>query len=470
MGNNKGFMLPLAVLLVFTLGISGAAFMHLDFLERRMAMNEVDNHGAFYLGSAGIERARETFKVATGTVPSWSPILNPSDGYRDNEYPPDLTFPPDLCPLGPAAGCLIPPFQTTIASNPTTGNPFIAATGAPVGPPDFPMADIFSGAPAGMVLYDVRAFNDVPPLGPSTETALTDANGILIFRAVGFVQGERKLLEMKALAISGLNLINCQGNPIDICPEVASGNPPISNLDGHDPETQPDLPDLQFPLATPPNLDPMLNNYYRFDLVPTNFTQYSPGPVLTVHTCLTDIDCTAASGKVQLDVANDSFYFIDKPGAEVTVDFTGGSVRDRVVIFALGGSTGIVDVNAQSDKTFTNAIIIGQGEIQLKHGTVRAPLPMPAVIAEGDVTSGNSDTFVFGTIFATADPIPSGLVNVNPVKVHGVIIGDEVEVQGSSTYSDDSNLGYYAPMPGFTYPPNLLTTVSTGPGSWKEIE
>ena len=44
---KQGFILPMTVLLVIILGISGAGFMHLDFLERRMGLNNVDNHGAF---------------------------------------------------------------------------------------------------------------------------------------------------------------------------------------------------------------------------------------------------------------------------------------------------------------------------------------------------------------------------------------------------------------------------------------
>ena len=72
--NDHGFILPMAVLLVLILSISGLSFMHLDFLERRMAMNNVDNHGGFYLANAGLERARETFKIPLDTL-LWTDVL-----------------------------------------------------------------------------------------------------------------------------------------------------------------------------------------------------------------------------------------------------------------------------------------------------------------------------------------------------------------------------------------------------------
>ena len=55
---ERGFILPMAILLVLVLSISGAGFMQHDYLERVMTLTNVSNHDAFYLANAGIERAR----------------------------------------------------------------------------------------------------------------------------------------------------------------------------------------------------------------------------------------------------------------------------------------------------------------------------------------------------------------------------------------------------------------------------
>jgi Tfp pilus assembly protein PilX len=60
---QQGFILPITVMLLFVLSISGMTFLQLDFLEKRAGTNEFSYHAAFQLANAGIERARVTFKV-----------------------------------------------------------------------------------------------------------------------------------------------------------------------------------------------------------------------------------------------------------------------------------------------------------------------------------------------------------------------------------------------------------------------
>src|SRR3989338_435018 len=44
--SERGFILPLSILLVIILGISGMGFMQHDYLDRRMSSNTVDNYSA----------------------------------------------------------------------------------------------------------------------------------------------------------------------------------------------------------------------------------------------------------------------------------------------------------------------------------------------------------------------------------------------------------------------------------------
>jgi len=353
---------------------------------------------------------------------------------------------------------VIPPFQTA-------SNPNFNGLGAPIDHPDFPFDDLFDDGS-----YNARAYNDEP--------GIVDTNGILTVRALGTVRGEQKLLQANLRAISGLDLINCEGAASDTCPDTVSGDPIVDPVEGREPQSHPDLPQLEFPLDN-------VNNFYRFDLHPTNFASYSPGPPLTVFACGAGIDCSSPSS-INLDVVDNSFYFIDQPNT--TVKIASAAPRSRVVIYSLGDDPATVPVEGQvimeGNHEYTDMIIIGQGEIQLKDGTIHAPLPMPVVISEGDVTHGNATLQVFGTIYAVdpnppppfPNPPPFGLVNLNPVSVHGVIIGDIVETQGASStlFTDDHStdttyLKYYAFMPGFVYPDELKTTVVDG-GSWREIE
>ncbi|MBI4436647.1 MAG: hypothetical protein HY590_04465 [Candidatus Omnitrophica bacterium] len=408
MRNEKGFILPLAVLLVLVLTISGTGFMHLDYLERRMGMNEVDNHGAFYLGNAGIERARETFKVPSPDF-TWTSMLQ--DPSITDSAPFCLSADPDscLCPPDLSRGCIIPPFQTP------TGNPVIS--------PDMPfVVGVFDDGE-----YTVRAFNN--------ESSTIDTDQQLTFRALGTVRGEKKLLETTVLAISNLNLINCGQPP---CPTKASGNPttcdPSTNpscdpADGREPAAGP-LPSLISPLTDP-------NNYHR---IPANFG--------------------LASCSYSGTLSNGCHYVI--PG-DVTLH---DQVANNVVIFSEG------EVTIGSNVNLTNAVIIGVNKVTLSGGgadVLSAMLPHPIIISGGNVSGGNASFTIFGTVFAVgsidANPVDfHGVLIGDPtVEIQGVShYTDDHDI-------DPNYLKYYAFMPGFTYGPELITTTQIS-GTWREVE
>ena len=240
---EQGFILPLAVLLVVILTISGTSFMHLDYLERLMGMNEVDNHGAFYLANAGIERAREVLKIPTPAL-SWTTVLqgaNPS-------YPSDPA--PVFCPLcvcGPDAtrGCVMP-FAISAVTSPDS---------------------LVFGGTFDDGSYTVRAFNN--------EAGTTDTDQTLTIRAVGTVLGEQKLIQVNIQPISKMKLINCNqsAQATSDCPHHV-GSSSWSNIPGRDPAS---FPSTQLP-SLPPLQDPVVPttcnsaNYYCNS---ANFSGYS---------------------------------------------------------------------------------------------------------------------------------------------------------------------------------------------------
>ena len=210
---ESGFILPLSVLLLFILGISGLSFMQMDSLERKMTLNEVGNHGAFYLANAGLERSREVLKFQlVNNVPSWTSILTASTAGYSTDASPDARLCPD-----PSRGCVILPFGSSV----TSGLPFEGT--------------FDDGS------YSVRAFND--------ESGTTDTNGILSVRVLGTVRGDEKLLQTSLLATSGINLINCDGAAGDPCPEkdVDGDNAAeLQFMDGRAPQSSPKLPSPDF--------------------------------------------------------------------------------------------------------------------------------------------------------------------------------------------------------------------------------
>ena len=422
-----GFILPLSILLVVFLSISGMSFLQLDFLERKLTLNNVDNHGAFYVANAGIERARDVLKIPiSGSTISWTSVLQSpvwnggalAAGVYRTQSPPDLL----LCPFGVARGCVVLP------------------PGSPVGSPD----NLVFGGTFDDGQYAVRAYNN--------ESNTTDNDQILTVRALGLIRGDQKLLEANIQAVSALNLINCDDDGFG-CPEI-NGCPNGICMDpapGREPASSDNLPKLDFPLTNS-------QNYYRQS---SNFI--GSGKLLgsggTVRTSI------PGSGAVQ----SNSYYNLT---GNVTVKNTTAS---NVVIFTTG------TVTVETGTNLTNIIVVGTTGVDLKGGgTLIAPLPYPAVISGKNITGGSGTKTVFGTIFAPR-PVDAGgitgggTINVNPITLHGVVIGNRVQIQGTSTfYTDDHSTDpnytkYYAFMPGFVYPPEMKTTVAV-PGTWREIQ
>lgn len=387
--DQAGFILPLSIMLILMLAISGTSFMQLDYLERRMSTNTVYNHDAFYLANAGIERGRETFKIDTaGSNPTWTPILDGTSPYALQDPPH-----PVLCVAG--KNCVIPVFGVVVES---------------------PEPPFEAGFAAGS--YAVRAFND------AAEAGNVDVNGILTIRAMGNVGSEQKVLETTLMATSALNLINCSTGTI--CPSDVNGNPTQDAAPGREPAVGP-VPTLDPPLSSS-------DNYYR---QPGNF------PV-TVQ---------PYAGTIE----SNSYYLIS---GDVTIQ---GVEADNVIIFVEG------DLTINTSNNLTNTIFIATGNVTLAgNGTISAPLPHPAIISGADVSKSSGSATVYGAIYA------EGTLNLNPIDVHGVLIGTTVEIQGSSTFTDDHEtdtnyLKYYALMPGFDYSSELKTNAVI-PGSWKELQ
>jgi hypothetical protein len=420
---DAGFILPLAVMLVLMLAISGTSFMHHDYLERVMTMRNVDNHGSFYLANAGIERARETFKIPQPSQ-SWTTILNGSNPSYPEEQPSDPNFSALLCP-DTSRGCVIPPFQTP------GENPVFAAQGwadgDPVLDPDFPfLSGLFD---AGQ--YEVRAFNDEP--------SLVDTNKQLIFRALGAIRGEQKLIEFVAVASLNAGWANCQGTASDPCPDQVHKNADIDHLDGREPRTY----------STLPAMDPA---YY------SNAANF-PWTTTTL-TCSSGINCSGST--ITLNIANDTFYLIDglanPSSVMVNVDASGN--RQDVVIFSEA------PLHVQGNDHFNNAIFISLGSVQLQGNvTLVAPTdPMyPAIISGGNVGADNS-VEIFGDIYA------SGVIDFRPLEIHGMLVGTDIILQSAATtVTDDGNEAYYGLFEGFTYPKDWLGNEGVANG-WREIQ
>ena len=424
--NREGFILPLSMLLVIVLGISGTAFMHHDYLERRMAMNTVDNHGGFYLANAGIERARETLKIDTSvTAPDWSPVLTGTFPYA-----PDPDGDSRLCPDFPAKKCVIPVFGATVVA---PGLPFDAA---------------FSQGS-----YSVRVQND------AAEFDDTDMNGIITVRALGTIRGEQKLLQADVRAVAGLRLVNCDEEaPGSPCPEDFTGNPKDSfrNLDGRDPKSTPELPTLKPGLYN----DPAFFVFWTQKLPPPPLIR--PSNIFVCGSGPNDIDCSGTT--ISITVQDDSFYRIEglTDPAQTTVNLDASGNKQDVVVF----SEASIEVQGNV-KFMRNTVLTSERDIQLKGSVeIHAPTsPMyPAIVAGGSV-GGDQGVTVFGNVYA------AGTIELQPITIHGLLVGANVNLQGSSTIiTDDGNLAYYELMPGFTYPPELLTTVFAPGRTWRELQ
>lgn len=437
---HQGFILPLSVLLVIVLGVSGMTFLQLEFGERRRASGELDRHGAFYLANAGVQRARETLKIPTsedGLTSTWTPVLDGSDGVLDAEYPTDPDPDLRLCPDPAVRGCVIPPFQTA-ALNPALRadgvTPVIVADGDPVIPADFPFGDTFDRG-----LYTVRVYNNEP--------SLIDADQALTVRALGQLQGREKLVEVNVLAISDLRLLNCLCGIDEVCPEDTNGNPVILPSEGREPACYPALPFLDPPLSDP-------DNFYR---QPDNFPTLTYRPIDDCAVPGQPMKLTATvdpGDPTMVAIEGNSLYLIN---CDVIVQ-NSGSV-DNIVIFSTGGN------DVKTGVTLNNAIVIGADWVRLRGGVTISHMleTFPAVISGGGGIQADANVNVFGNIYS------EGTVDFNSGDFHGMIIGQDVEVQGGqgALYTDDGDLSYYAVMPGFAYSDDLKATIGM-PNTWRE--
>jgi hypothetical protein len=157
-------------------------------------------------------------------------------------------------------------------------------------------------------------------------------------------------------------------------------------------------------------------------------------------------------------IQDDTYYYAT--GDILVKDTDSGPVGDQnIVIFSEG------DVTLKTG-VLTDTVIVGVNEVSLQgSSTLDAPAPYPAVIA-GTAVHADAAVTVFGNIYSTGD------VDLNPITVHGAIIGQTAEVQGgdgSTLYTDDGTLATYTLMPGFEYPGQSQQLKITGQ-SWREIQ
>jgi len=412
-----GFILPMALLLVVVLAISGMGFMQHGFLESRLAGHEVNNLGAFYLASAGLERAREALKIDTSIgQASWTTLLEDPDWM-------DPTPEALLCP-DPAKGCAIAPFQLRQA------NPSVIRTdGEPVVSPDLPFAaGVF---PQGW--YSVRAFNNEedPDLCPDPTA---DCDQMMTLRSLGSVGAEQTLLEATVKATSTIDLISCEGEPGQACPESLHAEATIEALPGREPAAS-----LLLPVLEPPLDDP--RNFYRN---PNNFPWVEAAYHLSRGAVLTPESYT--------------FYFVD---GNVTIRDTGE--HDHLVVFSTGKA------RLQGDVTLTDTIIVGMQGVQMRgRGTLASPISpvtYPAVIS-GGLVKMERGMEIYGPVYAE----PTETIEVGAASIHGPLIGGDVTLMNAAAWvTDDGTMDYYGLMPGFFYPDELKTTAMVA-GTWRELQ
>ena len=214
-------------------------------------------------------------------------------------------------------------------------------------------------------------------------------------------------------------------------------------MEGREPASFPTLPFLDPPLSDP-------DNYYR-----------NPGNLPGLNDCSSSLP----SGNVQLtdhpngpndvQIQDNCYYFTNN---NVKIDHVNSGRHDIFVV-----SLGQIEVGS-SVELLLDTSLVGEDTVRLKGGVeLHAPLPYAAIISSGAVQA-DANVVIYGAVLST------GEVNLNPVNVHGPVIGNPVEIQGGegSLFTDDDNEAYYDLIPGVTYPPELLTNASS-PNSWNEI-
>ncbi len=478
--DEGGFILPLAMILIIVLTVSGMSFLHLDFLERRVALNAGDNQSAFYLASAGLERGRGTFffdvNPLTGDL-SWTTVLNTNGQGNPNLYPSDVNGDPLLCPdfLALNNGCVIPPFQTQ------ANNPVVQQNGDPVVSPDRPfVAGLWDDGS-----YNVRAFNN--------ESGLVDTDAIITVRALANVRGEQKLLEIQMQAKLDLKAANTLlGRPADndtndfngflngrTGPPVQTvGNPTVDFLPDNDPASFPQLPGLLNrnnnqvldPDSSYTNWWPGRNpvrrqsNYYH----DPSFFPFVMNPVTNVPNVINIPDNGNATPYV-LDVCGgiqeNTYYRIED---DLDLVNTCGNLTPRSnLVFVVGktqaqGRTVEIHNNVYLD----NTVIVSYAHVDF-FGTssLHAPSPYPAIVAGEGIHGNSSQAEIHGNLYALED------ITGQFKEIRGIMIADDITLQGPTLYSDKTAQGQEVDkrLPGFGIPADFQKKVIPF-GSWQEVE
>ncbi len=428
----------MSVLLVVVLGISGLGFMQLDFLERLMTTNTVENYTALYLASAGIEHGRSVMKIPDDL--SWTTVLDASydgpDAGSTPDYAIDLTptclVPGDdntcLCPPDGSRGCVVLPFGSPVDAGSSTNLIFDALFG--------------KGS------YVVRAFNNLSDPGGTVDT-----DRKLTLRALGTTDTERKLIELTVIARSNLGIVTCSDPTATDCTEDLHPNADIFHLvEDREPRY----------VATLPTID------FSFYSTPSNFTWTT-----ATLECGSGIDCS--TNPIAITVEDERFYRITGVPAGTTVSLDGTSDPDAVVVYSEA------PIEVKGHDSFTNTILVSEASVLVKGNTfLAAPgvvspadptpvacttgFPMCPAIVSGSSVGADASVEIYGNIYS------SGIVDFNPIKVHGIIVGADVLILGAgpaTTISDDAKAGFYDFMPGVDYDDDYKKLDRTQ--SWKEI-
>lgn len=318
---------------------------------------------------------------------------------------------PALCP-DVSQGCGSPPF------------------GSRVLPPDYP----FDAGGFDRGEYAVRAINN----GGPGDQGIEDGDSRVNLRARGTIGGEEKIIQILVQADSGLKLVNC-----DRLYHPTNGDCP-TDLQGSDVIPLPGREPASFSAADLPVVNPSFfsqANHYPWTL--------TPRPI-TTNTTLTSI--TIQSG---------SFYFNSNPSVVITLDSNADA--NRVVVY----SEGPVVLDHGTD--LTDSVIVGLGGVTMNHGaSVRAPLPYPAVVSQGNISLGNDHGVdVFGTVYSSGGGVLAG----HGTRIYGMVIGvgGAVVLDNGTKVDDEGNRNYYAVMPGFQYDETLVSA-EVIPDTWRELQ
>lgn len=427
--NEGGFVLPISVFLVFLLSLSGLNFIYLNFTEGRRTRVELDNQTAFYLASTALERARETFKLPPEG--NWTSVLQGTYDGPDADANPDYPVDPApvfcatcLCGPNQAAGCVIPSFGDVVTA------------------PALLFDSLFASGQ-----YQMRAFNNETTVDANGNPVDTDH--ALTYRAIGWVNGQQKMIELQSVqSKTGMRVITCL-DPTQPCPNSSNDNMTLEYMEGREPA----------PVTTLPTWD---QSYYRDELyLPCSTVEKIDRTATLVRSNPNPDERLLQSG---------TCYFVtgDVNIKSAGTDPTTGEAWNNIVIF----SDQKVLVNGGA--TFTNTIFIALSDIQLQGNITlsspKIPEYYPALISGDDITKGDASVTIDGNIFALGS-IGDEQHPWNPNQITGSIIGGDVYLKAASTtVSDNNDEHYYDPMPGFTYPPELLGNQVTGLNSWRELE